>query len=317
MKKKTLFPSCSVLPSWSVFRLRLWSVLSLTTVRRMMTAFVILLAKTAMAQQDPIYAQYLNNPLVVNPAYTAANDRFNTGIQYRTQWAGVDGNSVSMNFYSNIAVADNKVGAGIMVLQDKIGDTKTTTFNTQYAYKIKFKDGTFSFGLQAGFVRYSNDPSNLNVRDPNDPNFTFFNDSQFNTGVGLLFKNDRYMIGFSVPRLLPSTVDQGGQPIKLYDRNYYLMGAYQVFLTERVRLKPSVLLRSSSGSPLSVDLNMSLNLEDLYTVGVFTRNFNTYGILFQMLVKHYRFGYVFEVLARHLPFGTHRTSLRLMFRSRY
>ena len=279
-----------------------------------LSLLALLGAETTMAQQDPIYAQYLTNPLVINPAYTAANDRLNTGIQYRTQWAGVDGNPVSMNFYSNISLVDNKVGAGILVMQDKIGDTKTTTFNTQYAYKIKLKDGTFSFGLQAGFVRYSNDPSSLRVRDPNDPNFVFFNDSKFNTGAGLLFKNERYMIGFSVPRLLPATVDQGGQSIKLYDRNYYLMGAYQIYLTDRVRLKPSVLLRASGGSPLSVDLNMSLNLEDLYTVGIFTRNLNTYGILFQMLVKHYRFGCVFEVPASQassLRYTSHELTLNV------
>ena len=268
---------------------------------KMKIFFVLLLsalhALNGVAQQDPIYAQYLGNPIVINPAFTAIDDRFNAGIQYRTQWTGLAGNPVSMNFNSNISLVNNKVGAGILVIQDQIGETKTTEFNTAYSYKIKLKNSTFSFGLQAGFVRYSNDPSKLNVRDPTDPNFAFFNEMKFNTGAGLLLKSDRYVIGFSVPRLLPSTIGVGGQSMKIYDRNYYLMTAYQVFLTDRVRLRPSVLLRGSSGSPLSADLNLSVNIENLYLAGLFTRNFNTYGVLLQMIVKFYRIGYVFELPA--------------------
>ncbi len=40
------------------------------------------------AQQDPIYAQYLNNPLTINPAYAGINNQFSARVQARTQWAG-------------------------------------------------------------------------------------------------------------------------------------------------------------------------------------------------------------------------------------
>src|SRR4051812_3162305 len=90
------------------------------------------------AQLDPIYAQYLNNPLVINPAFTGINKKFNAGIQYRTQWAGLTGNPVSWNFFSNIALANNKVGAGIEVIEDQVGDATNTEFNATYSYKLDF-----------------------------------------------------------------------------------------------------------------------------------------------------------------------------------
>ena len=61
-----------------------------------------------------------------------------------------------------------------------------------------------------------------------------------------------------------------------------------------------------------VYVGLNLNIEDLYQAGIFTRNLNTYGVLFQMLVKHYRFGYVFEFPASQassLRFTSHELTL--------
>jgi len=265
-----------------------------------------------VAQQDPIYAQYIADPVVMNPAFTGANERFNAGIQYRTQWAGVDGNPVTYNFKSNIALVDNKVGVGIVVIQDKIGDNRTTEFNTAYSYKIKLSQSTFSFGLQAGVVRISNDLTQLRIRDDNDPNFRFYNEMKFNTGAGVLLKGNRYLVGFSVPRLLPVSISQGGQSIQMYNRNFYFIGAYEFPLTDRLHLRPTTLLRITSGASISADIGLNLNIENLYQPGIFTRNLNTYGVLFQMLVSHYRFGYVFEFPASQassLRFTSHELTL--------
>ena len=63
------------------------------------------------------------------------------------------------------------------------------------------------------------------------------------------------------------------------------MGAYEFFLNERVHLRPATLLRVTSGAPISADIGMNVNLENIYMAGLFTRNLNIYGVLFQMLIK--------------------------------
>lgn len=209
------------------------------------------------AQQDPIYASYINNPLTINPAYAGSNNMFNASLQYRTQWAGLDANPTTVNFSSHMSVYRNQVGVGMMVIQDKIGDTKNTEFNGVFAYKLTLKNSFLSFGMQTGFIRYTNDPSSLAIRDPGDPAFMSFTETKFNTGVGLLLKSDKYIIGLSVPRLLPATVSQGGQTIQLYSQTYYLFGSYVMFLSEDIRFKPSLLMRGTQGSPLSFDVNTS------------------------------------------------------------
>ncbi len=282
------------------------------TIAYSVLAFGILLCGSVRAQQDPIYAQYLNNPLIINPAYAGSNNMFNAGIQYRTQWAGLEGNPTTVNFNSHMSVYQNRVGLGLMVIQDKIGDTKNTEFSTAYSYKIPLNDATLSFGMQAGFIRYTNDAAALTIRDPGDPAFTNLSEMKFNTGAGLLLKNDRYMLGISVPRLLPTTVSQGGQSIQLYSQNYYFFGSYVMFLSEDIRFKPSALVRYTSGTPVSVDLNASVNFKEFYTAGLFTRNFKTYGLLAQVIVSNFRFGYVFELpgsSTSSLNFVSHEVTL--------
>jgi type IX secretion system PorP/SprF family membrane protein len=201
-----------------------------------------------------------------------------------------------------------------MVVQDKIGDTKITETSSLYAYKIELNDDrVLSFGLQAGIINYRNDAANLNPKDAGDPLFGFVNETKFNIGAGVVLKSERFMVGFSVPRLTPTTVNPSGtQNVEIYGRTFYLMGAYMLYLTESIRLKPSLLLRATANAPLSADINFNLNLEENYTLGLFTRNFNVVGYLAQINVKDYRIGYVFEVPTNAsvgARFTTHEVSI--------
>jgi type IX secretion system PorP/SprF family membrane protein len=271
----------------------------------------------AQAQQDPTYTQYLNNPVTINPAYAGINNRFNATLQYRSQWSAIEGHPETFNFNSHISLRENKLGTGIMVIQDKIGENKTTEITSLWSYKIKFKENTFSFGMQAGFMRFTNDNAGLVFQQTGDPYFAIYNVTRFNTGAGVMLKSDRYLLGISVPRLLPVSVDQGGQSILVYNRNYYLMGSYMVYLSERIRLRPAVLVHTTDQLKPSIDLNMNLQIEDFYSAGIFTRNFNTYGVILQMVLKNYKFGYSIEVPGSKsaIPFTTNEFLLAISLRA--
>ncbi len=277
---------------------------------------LIALPLISRAQQDPLYSQYLNNPVLLNSAYTGANDKLNVVAGYRLQWAGFDGSPTTFNFSAHTSLVQNKVGAGIVIVQDKIGDTKITEASSSYAYKIKLNnDRVLSFGLLAGLINYRNDAARLNPKDAGDPLFGLINETKFNLGAGILLKSDRFMLGLSAPRLMPVTVNpSGAQQVEVYNQTFYLMGAYQILLTESIRLKPSVLLRATANAPLSADINFNLNLEQNYTLGLFTRNFNVLGLLAQMDIKEYRIGYVFEVPTNAsvgTRFTTHEISIAM------
>lgn len=250
------------------------------------------------AQQDPIYAQYINNPMTINPAFAGLNNKLNASITYRNQWGGFDGNPTTFNFNSHISLLDNKIGTGLLILQDKIGNTQNTEVQATFAYKLKLDDNnTVSFGMQTGIINFQDNVDDVNPFDKTDDLFLQnTNVTRPNVGAGAILKSEKYLVGLSIPRLLNTVLDQGGQEFQLYDRHFYLFGAYVFYLNEHIRFKPSAMLRGVSGSPASVDLNFNVSLNEKYVAGIFTRNFTTYGLQVQArLGDKLKFGYIFEV----------------------
>lgn len=257
------------------------------------------------------------NPLLINPAYAGLNNNFNAMLGYRTQWVGLEGKPTTVNVSAHSSLMDNKLGVGMLIVQDRIGNISNTETNFTVSYKLKFKEQVFSFGMQAGLQNYRTDFSELNIFDPGDNAFIGGErGTRVNIGAGAILKSEKYFIGLSVPRLMPSTFENGGQEFELYNQHYYLAGSYVHYLTSKIRLKPSLLLRGVKGAPASVDLAFNLNLNAIHTAGLFTRNFNTYGFLVQTIAKEkFRFGYVFELPTNQSVgnnFTTHEISLGVL-----
>lgn len=277
------------------------------------TLAFLLLATLSFAQQDPIYSQYLFNPLIVNPAYAGLNNRFNGSVGYRTQWIGLEGQPQTINATLHTSLLQNKVGAGLVFSNDQIGSMSTTEVNAAFAYKLQLDKSVFSFGMQAGVQNFNSSLNGINPFDQDDD--LFLNGergTRINLGAGLALKSEKFFVGLSVPRLLPTTFKSGNQEFDLYNQHLYLMGAYIHHLNEHIRLKPTVLLRGVKGAPASVDIAMNLNFNAIHTAGIFTRNFNTYGVMLQTLLKEqYRFGYVFE-LPTGKSVGTQFTTHEIM-----
>lgn len=250
----------------------------------------------AYAQQDPLYSQYLTNPLIFNPAYAGLNNAFNASLSYRNQWAGFDGSPTTLNASGNMSFADNKAGAGLIILQDKLGVTKTSEVLALGSYKLPItKDMQLSFGMQVGFVGFRNDYSQLNI-DP-DPAFAAGERaSKPNVGFGSILKAEKFLVGLSIPRMMKTKFSSAGQDFQLYNQHFYLFGSYVHYYGTRLRLKPSILFRGVKGAPISTDLNFNINIDTKYTVGAYSRNFRSYGLLLQAwFFEKYRFGYTFEV----------------------
>ncbi len=233
----------------------------------------------------------------------------NASISYRMQWSGFDGNPNTFNFSGHSSFAANKMGLGILIVQDNIGNNKNTEANAAYSFKIEMGRTALSFGLQGGVANYRTNNRELNTYDPSDPAFN--EDEQLwkpTFGAGIILKSDQLFIGFSVPRMLNSTVSVADIQTELYSRHFYAAVGYVFFLSERVRLKPSALLKGVKGSPLSLDFNAAINIDEKYTAGLFTRNLNTYGIIGGFRFgKGYRMGYTFE-LPTDKSVGTQFTS---------
>lgn len=262
-----------------------------------LSLLLFIAAFSANAQIDPLYAQYLYNPVVINPAYTGMNKYLNVMSGFRKQWTGFDGSPSTINVTGHTSLFDNKMGVGLMIVEDKIGENKNTLIQGTYAYKLDLDGMILSFGLQAGVVNYRSDNYDLNPYDPGDPYFTGKQNTTKPTfGTGIILKSDKLFLGLSVPRLLQAKANFDNIESQLYTQHFYAFGSYVFMLTPRIRMKPGVLLKAVNGSPLSADVNVQFLLNEQFSVGALTRNLNTYGLMTQLKFSQgYKFGYVLEV----------------------
>jgi type IX secretion system PorP/SprF family membrane protein len=260
--------------------------------------FLFFVMAEGFAQQDPLYSQYINNPFVLNPAYAGLTNNLNLSLSYRNQWAGYEGSPKTLNANGHLSLVNNKMGLGLMIVSDRIGNHKTNEVMAAYSYRISLTpDKLLSFGLQAGITNFQLDNSKATPYDATDPLYQGkVNEIKPTIGFGVILKSDRFFASVSVPRMLKSAADIDAGQTSLYTQHYYAMGSYLFFLTERIRFKPAALLKMVSGAPLSIDVNASLIVYENYQVGLLTRNFNTHGIFLMALLKDtFRVGYVFEI----------------------
>ena len=87
-----------------------------------LVAACVILTTTVQAQVDPLYSQYLNNPFLINPAYGGMNKSMNLMVGYRKQWAGFDGSPNTISATGHTSLFDNRMGAGLIISQDKVGE---------------------------------------------------------------------------------------------------------------------------------------------------------------------------------------------------
>lgn len=136
-------------------------------------AVLMLLPFVGKAQQDPVFTQYLNNVLTVQPAYAGSQGTLNVTALSRQQWVGFDGAPSTNTVTVQAPLNSYNVGLGVSIFNDSWGPVKQNGIYFDYAYRVRASRYSrrqyISFGLEAGFNLYEARLSDLQINDPNDP----------------------------------------------------------------------------------------------------------------------------------------------------
>lgn len=260
-------------------------------------AFVIL----SKAQQYPVFTQYYFNELVINPAYAGNHVQLSLTAMYRNQWVNFPGAPKTFNFTGHVAVAKNKVGLGLMVNHDEIGSYKNEHIYASYAYKLHFKDATLAMGLQAGINLLGADYSKLDLQSPGDAAFyNILNVVKPNFGAGLFYSKKNFYVGFSVPFILNNKIANSVEGLlgQLKEARYYFLRSGVVFpidKMEKVKMNPSILIRTQEGQPLSIDINTGFIFYDVFSTGVSYRTGDSFITFIDLKISDaFHFGYSYD-----------------------
>jgi type IX secretion system PorP/SprF family membrane protein len=139
--------------------------------KRTIPIFILLLFSLAGFSQTRTNNRYILDPVSINPAFAGGRGALNLSTFYGRQWVGVAGSPTTMVFSADAPLAADKLGLGLMLINDRIGVTKENQFVSSYAYKIHMDNSVLAFGLGAGVVLTNTAYSDLIVIDPGDEIF--------------------------------------------------------------------------------------------------------------------------------------------------
>jgi type IX secretion system PorP/SprF family membrane protein len=261
----------------------------------------LLMSGFARAQQDPMYSMYMFNPMAINPAYTGTLDQMQVIALYRRQWLDFPGAPKTRTITFHGPVRNENMGIGLSLINDRIGKMNTSGFMATYAYQLRFERSRLAFGLQAGVRNFSVNLNEILLSPDKAYDESFANAvSQWslNFGTGVFWYGKNGYVGLSIPHMrntvlgddLVNTID----PARLRT-HYNLTGGYVFSLNPTFKLKPSIMIKTVTGSPVQIDLNANLYWLDVVALGASYRSGNAMVWMAEVQANQYlRIGYAFD-----------------------
>lgn len=275
--------------------------------RHLLIVLLLVLAQVSFAQQDPAYSMFMYNGVAINPAVAGSAETFSATALYRRQWNGIEGAPQTQMLNIDGPVWNNKIGLGLSIINDRVGVVENLNVNAQYAYRIQFSGGTLAFGLQGGMNNYKADYTSV-VTNPQNTADNSFNENTnrmiFNFGAGAYFYSKRFYAGLSVPHVMNQQLDGinngNGAQSRQY-RHYFFTTGYVFDAGEKIKIKPSVLLKIAEGAPAQLDISSSFWYNEIVCLGFSYRTNDSFTMLMQLqLGKQVRLGYAFDYITSSL-----------------
>lgn len=288
---------------------------------------LLFIAFGVSAQQDPMFTQYMHNPVSINPAYAGSRGTLNAVLMHRQQWVGMDGAPKTLSLSINSPFLNYNVGVGLSLLHDEIGPVKQTGIYADYSYHLKVTPGIkLAFGLKGGVNIYDIDLTKLRG-DQNDDliNLNGYRKMYLpNVGIGTYLYSDRFYLGLSIPKMLQNSLSdtKNNTLANKEQRHYFLIGGFVMNISENIKFKPSTTIRFVSGSPVSAEFTAAVLLHDQLWLGGMYRNDGSLGAMVKFdLTNKLSVGYSYDLSQSDLrPYnqGTHEVyiSYDIAFRNR-
>lgn len=277
---------------------------------------LLLTSSFSFAQQDPQFTQYMYNTLTVNSAYAGNRGHLAiTGI-HRSQWIGIDGapESQSLSFDSPIG---KNVGLGISIVNDKLGPSHETYFDTNFSYSIRTSEThRLSFGVKGGARLFDIDWTR-GRRQTSSDNLFQENISRIlpTIGAGLYYHGEKSYLGVSVPNFFTDQhYDDIQQAVAAERLHIFVIGGLITDLSESIKFKPAFLFKHVSGAPVIVDLSANFMFNEKLRLGASYRWDDSFsGLVGFQISPKLLIGYAYDYTNTELQkvtSGSHEIMLR-------
>ncbi len=288
---------------------------------------LIFISFESIAQQDPLFNQYMFNQMAYNPGYTGSNDMICATALNRQQWVGFKGAPSSTVLHVNAPVKPFGInsGVGLYIMNDKAGFSKNLNISASYAYRVNLGSGKLGIGINLGAYNQTLEPewsiptSDYHQQPSGDPLIPENNESifVFDLGFGLYYKTDELFVGISSTHLNEATFKyQKGSPF--LKRHYYFIAGYDFQMPNPLfEIIPSLQL-VSDGSTSAISFNTNILYNKKFWGGVSYKVGSAFvGMLGLQLLNGIRIGYAYEFPTSDIiksTTGSHEFMLSYCFR---
>ncbi len=250
-----------------------------TLLTRELGVVLLLLSSISLrAQQYPQFALFSENLNIYNPASTGVSDYIQINAGARYQWIGLQGApfAQSLNFQS--PAYNWNSGVGFTIINNQQGLQRNTSAGINYAYIIRKKKNTISFGVRAGVIQSYLDGSGIitpqgvyeaGTINHNDPILPVSKASAYapDLAMGFCWIRKTFYLGLSTlyatePQLKLTTTNSP----KL-QRHYVAALGKKFNFTQKLSLNNNYLFKTDQ-SDFQAETNVLLNFKHTFSVGL-------------------------------------------------
>jgi len=223
------------------------------------------------AQQRSLVSNYLQNGMVINPAYTGSAGALSLSLSSRLQWQGVENAPLTNVLAAHTPLPIRFISSGLIVGYDKFGGNTTNDIFNTYSFRVRIKKYSVSLGGLIGF-------SSINtVSLENDDAFNNLQEFVPKTGFGIHVEHQKFYVGVSLPSIAIASNKQSLVANDVFYNQQYYYGGYNWEISDQFVLKPSVYIRHLKGFGLQPDINVMATAFNRFTGGISYRP--TYAVI--------------------------------------
>ncbi len=300
----------------------------------------------AVAQQVPMYSQYIMNGFLINPSVAGRDGYTTINLTVREQWVGMEDapstyaasfqTRLLRNSYISKSTAVRKklvkptkgsrVGLGGYVFSDYNGIMRRTGGQAVYAYHIPMGStqgvpNSLSFGLAFTAYQYAIN-TNGQIYNQDDPLLRTYDRSVFipDFNFGASFTTTKYYVGFSMTNLLRGSLMMADT--SSVNRNelghYFITAGIKIPVAADWKIEPSAFIKSSDMffTAIQLDLTTRVYYKDDYWVGLSYRTSDALIAMLGLRYERFYFGYAFDFAMtdiRTQTLGGHELTLAVKF----
>jgi len=234
------------------------------------------------AQFDTQLSNYWAAISYFNPAYAGQTGNLEATLLSRMQWLGIENapRTTMLTVQMPYSFLGKVQGVGASLYNDRSGLFSVSVYSGQYAWKKKMLKGTFSAGVQVGYISQSFDGTKVDIPEDDYHNqndeaipTTLVSGNSIDIALGLFFSKAKWFAGLSVNHLLAPTLVLTDNYDFEIPRSYYFIAGYNIQLNNPLlELRPTLLAKTMEMSSLYLDADSLVEKVETNTMKAMLRN---------------------------------------------